>query len=159
MCFLITLALLLTFAHSKTTPKKAALSRPDPLNYITIDTIMSDTVNDTVRDHAFLSSHILRGDPDSCGYASEDCAYTYNLPDCCDEYDDTLDVWIEYCCDKNIWRYYLYASLSVLFLILLLLRVLARYHPECFARFLGVCWACVTCRWIRRNFVDSYENV
>lgn len=105
-----------------------------------------------------------RGNSDSCGVVYPEPCYG-SLPDCCSGKSDE-GYYIEWCCDKNVWRYFLYAALSLCAAFFWLGLWIWFKYPECFERTFGRCWgwivSCFTCTWIRRNFVNdggAYQTI
>ena len=104
----------------------------------------------------------LTDDRHYCGRSGTDCPVQMpDLPDCCTEFDESLQIDISYCCDKNVWRYFVYGALSLIAAFIFLLFWIYMQYPECFERTFGRCWGwivqCFTCRWLRprNNFVDN----
>ena len=100
--------------------------------------------------------------------SSSTCGSSYcdgTLPDCCSEVSDD-GFYIEWCCDKNVWRYFVYAALSFCAALFWLGLWIYFKYPEGFERTFGKCWgwivSCFTCSWIRRNFVSdggAYQTI
>ena len=83
-----------------------------------------------------------------------------DLPDCCNHIHNGMTVY--YCCDKHLWKYLVYGSISLIAAIVLIgVKVWSRW-PEQFENFWKGVWSCLKCGWIRRNFVateERYENI
>ena len=97
-------------------------------------------------------------DPDNCGASHSSC--WGDLPDCCSGHEDGY--YIEWCCDKNVWRYFVYGALSLCVALFWVGFMIWYKYPDCFNNTFGRVWgwivSCFTCSWIRRNFVDDNQG-
>lgn len=96
-----------------------------------------------------------------CGASRTDCpSYYSDLPDCCSGYSDD-HLYIEWCCDKNVWRYFLYAAGSFAVALFWIVLLIWMKCPGCFDKTWGWIVGCFTCAWIRRNFVNegTYQTI
>ena len=93
-----------------------------------------------------------RADSDDCGMSHSQCSG--DLPDCCTGHKDGY--YLEWCCDKFVWRYFVYGGIPLLaaFVFFIWWK-----FPDCFERTFGRVWGCVvscmSCSWIKRNFVNE----